>query len=180
MRMRISIHANHEIGLGELPFVVYLPRKLVHVVSYKMSVESPGRKAVLQCTSDLTSLLKHNLSCSGKLLEKGLITEAVHNYVLTAQGVSAQEKAARLVSCLADRVGASSQVFHELIEALKETDPFCADVVDKLTSLHSTSQLFINSVLSSLLFASSFILYDDVGSFNALRMTTEEEKKQGT
>ena len=104
-----------------------------------MSVESPGRKAVLQCTSDLTSLLKHNLSCSDKLLEKGLITEAVHNYVLTAQGISAQEKAARLVSCLSDRVGASSQVFHELIEALKETDPFCGDIVDKLTSLHSTS-----------------------------------------
>ena len=115
-----------------------------------MSAESPGRKAVVQCTSDLTSLLKHNLSCSGKLLEKGLITEAVHNYVLTAQGISAQEKAARLVSCLADRVGASSQVFHQMIEALKETDPFCGDIVDKLTSLHSTSQLFINSIFSLL------------------------------
>ena len=71
------------------------------------TVESSAvRKAVVQCTSDLTSLLKHHLSCSGKLLEKGLITEAVHSYVLTAQGVSTLEKAARLVSCLADRVGA--------------------------------------------------------------------------
>ena len=105
----------------------------------KMSVgESLGRKAVLQCTSDLTSLLKHNLSCSGKLLEKGLITEAVHDYVLTAQGVSTQEKAARLVSCLADRVGASSQGLHHIIEVLKETDPFCGDIVDKLTeTFHS-------------------------------------------
>ena len=107
------------------------------------SVESSaGRKAVVQCTSDLTSLLKHHLSCSGKLLEKGLITEAVHNYVLTAQGVSTLEKAARLVSCLADRVGASSQLFQELVQALKEIDPFCGDIVDKLTSLHSTSQLY--------------------------------------
>ena len=104
-----------------------------------MSVESPGRKAVVQCTSDLASLLKDNLSCSGKLLEKGLITEAVHNWVLTAQGVSTQEKAARLVSCLADRVGAP-QLFHQMIEVLKEADPFCGDIVDKLTSLHSTSQ----------------------------------------
>ena len=101
--------------------------------------ESPGRKAVLQCSSDLTSLLKDNLTCSGKLLEKGLITEGVHNYVLTAQGVSAQEKAARLVSCLADRIGASSQGFHHTIEVLREIDPFCGDIINKLTSLHSMS-----------------------------------------
>ena len=102
-------------------------------------MESIERKAVVQCTSDLTSFLKHNLSCSGKLLEKGLITEAVHNYVLTAQGVSTLEKAARVVSCLTDRVGESSQLFQELVQALKEIDPFCGDIVDKLTSLHSTS-----------------------------------------
>ena len=96
-----------------------------------MSVDSPGRKSVIQCTSDLTSLLKHHLSCSGKLLEKGLITEAVHNYVLTAQGVSAQDKAARVVSCLADRIK-STQQFHDLIGSLKEIDPFCGDIVDKL------------------------------------------------
>ena len=96
-----------------------------------MSVDSPGSKAVVQCTSDLTSLLKHHLSCSGKLLEKGLITEAVHNYVLTAQGVSAQDKAARVVSCLADRIK-SSEPFHCLIGSLKEIDPFCGDIVDKL------------------------------------------------
>ena len=106
----------------------------------KMSVESPGPKAVLQCTSDLTSLLKHNLSCSGKLLEKGLITEAVHDWILTAPAVSNQDRAARLVSCLVDRVK-SAQLFHELIEALKETDPFCGDIVDKLTEAfqHGTS-----------------------------------------
>ena len=105
-----------------------------------MSVESPGPKAVLQCTSDLTSLLKHNLSCSGKLLEKGLITEAVHDWILTAPAVSNQDRAARLVSCLVDRVK-SAQLFHELIEALKETDPFCVDIVDKLTEAfqHGTS-----------------------------------------
>ena len=97
-----------------------------------MSVDSPGCKSVVQCTSDLTSLLKHHLSCSGKLLEKGLITEAVHDYVLTAQGVSAQDKAARIVSCLADRIK-STQQFHDLIGSLKEIDPFCRDIVDKLT-----------------------------------------------
>ena len=107
-----------------------------------MSVDNPGRKSVVQCTSDLTSLLKHHLSCSGKLLEKGLITEPVHDWILTAPAVSNQQKAARLVSCLADRVGGSSQLFHELVQALKEIDPFCGDIVDKLTSLRSTSTFF--------------------------------------
>ena len=108
-----------------------------------MSEESPGHKALLQCTSELTSLLKHNLSaCSGKLLEKGLITEAVHDWVLTAQGVSNQDKAARLVFCLTDRVKGSTQQFHDFIQVLKETDPFCGDIVDKLTSLHGMSQIF--------------------------------------
>ena len=136
--MRISIAINHERGVG-FPLIVW------EACQIKMSTvgSSVERKAVVQCTSDLTSLLKHNLSCSGKLLEKGLITEAVHNYVLTAQGVSTLEKAARLVSCLADRVGASSQLFQELVQALKEIDPFCGDIVDKLTSLHSTSLLYI-------------------------------------
>ena len=128
-------HDNHEIGAGGVSFHCLLTLE----ASIKMSVESPGCKAVVQCTSDLTSLLKHNLSCSGKLLEKGLITEALHDWILTASAVSNHEKAARLVSCLTDRVGASSQVFHELIKVLKEIDPFCGDIVDKLTSLHSTS-----------------------------------------
>ena len=96
------------------------------------SIESPGRKAVVQCTSDVTSLLKHNLSCSGKLLEKGLITKDVHDFVLTATAVSNNDKASRLVSCLADRVK-STQLFHDLIKTLKEADPFCGDIVDKLT-----------------------------------------------
>ena len=101
---------------------------------------SPGHKALLQCTSELTSLLKHNLSvCPGKLLEKGLISEAVHDWVLTAQGVSNQGKAARLVSCLTDRVKGSTQQFHDFIQVLKETDPFSGDIVDKLTSLHGMS-----------------------------------------
>ena len=113
-----------------------------------MSFGSPGRKAVVKCTSDLTSILKHNLSCSDKLLETGLITETVHNWVLTASGVSDSEKAARLVSCITDRVHGSTQ-FDTLIAVLKEKDPFCTDVVEKLTSLHSNN-IHIHSTLSSL------------------------------
>ena len=100
---------------------------------------NPGHKALLQCTSELTDLLQHTLSVSSKLLEKGLITKDVHDRVLTAQGVSNQDKAAWLVSCLTDRVKGSTQQFHDFIQVLKETDPFCGDIIDKLTSLHGMS-----------------------------------------
>ena len=128
------MHAHAHFSVRMLGRFPSLFTDMTSEASIKMSVESPGRKAVLQCTSDLTSLLKHNLSCSGKLLEKGLITEAVHDWILTAPAVSNQDRAARLVSCLADRVK-SAQLFHELIEALKETDPFCGNIVDKLTEM---------------------------------------------
>ena len=93
-------------------------------------------RALFQCTSGLTDLLQHNLSVSDKLLEKGLITKDVYDYVLTAQGVSSKQKASKLVSCLTDRVKDAAQVFHDLVALLKE-DPFFADIVEKINTEHS-------------------------------------------
>ena len=101
-----------------------------------MSRESSEYKAVLQCTAGLTDLLQHNIFVSAKLLEKGLVTKEVYDWILTAQGVANQDKAARLVSCVIDRVKDSAQVLHDFVDVLKD-DPFFADIVDKLTSLHS-------------------------------------------
>ena len=98
-------------------------------------------RALFQCTSGLTDLLQHNLSVSDKLLEKGLITKDVHDYVLTAQGVSSKQKASKLVSCLTDRVKDAAQVFHDLIALLKE-DPFFADIVEKINNKHSMSDQY--------------------------------------
>ena len=103
-------------------------------------------RALLQCAYGLTDLLQHNLSVSDKLLEKGLIAKDVHDYVLTAQGVSNQHKASRLVSCLTDRVRGAAQVFHDFVDLLKE-DPFFMDVVEKINSEYSMSfqALLINA-----------------------------------
>ena len=95
-------------------------------------------RALLQCVSGLTDLLQHNLSVSVKLLEKGLIPKDVHDYVLTAQGVSSQHKASRLVSCLTDRVKDAAKVFHDFVDLLKE-DPFFSDIVEKINTEYSTS-----------------------------------------
>ena len=96
-------------------------------------------KALLRCASDLTVLLKNNtVSVSTKLLEKGLVTEEVHDEVLTMQGVSNQDKAARLVFCVTDRVKVSAQQFHDFVDVLKEAGPYFKDIVEKLSSEHGT------------------------------------------
>ena len=115
-------------------------------------------RALFQCTSGLTDLLQHNLSVSDKLLEKGLITMDVHDYILTAQGVSNQQKASRLVSCLSDRVKDAAQMFHDLVALLKE-DPFFADIVEKINIEHSMSrQALIASTSRSTAQCSSMLL----------------------
>jgi hypothetical protein len=68
---------------------------------------------------------------SDKLLEKGLVTVEVHEWILTAQGVSSRERPGRLVSCVADSVQASSDKFKALIEVLKE-DLYFDDIVRRM------------------------------------------------
>ena len=97
-------------------------------------------RTLLQCAHGLTDLLQHNLSVSDKLLEKGWVTRDVHGWALTARGVSDQEKASRLVSCLADRVKDAAQVFHDFVDVLKE-DPFFDDIVEKINTEYSMSSM---------------------------------------
>ena len=97
---------------------------------------------LIQCSADLTSLLQYNLvSVSIKLLAKGLITEEVHHFVLTAEGVSGQKKAAKLVSCVVDRVKDCPGKFHDLISVLND-DAYFKDIVKKITELRSKSEIW--------------------------------------
>ena len=80
-----------------------------------MSSRSPEYASVLHCTNGLTYLIQHNpVSVSGKLLEKELVTVEVHDWILTAQGVSSREKAGRIVSCVTDSVQVSTEKFNVL------------------------------------------------------------------
>ena len=96
-----------------------------------MSDRSPEYKSLLHCTVGLTYLLQHNLSVPDKLLEKGLVTRDVHNWILTAQGVSNREKAARLVSCITDSIRDSTDKFNIFIKVLGEESYF-DDIVRRL------------------------------------------------
>ena len=101
-----------------------------------MTEQSAEHKSLVKCASGLTDLLQHNiLSVSAKLLEKGLVTKDVHDSVLT-EGVSNHNKAAKLVSCVADRVKGSPRRFHDFIDVLKG-DSYFDDIVQKIISIHS-------------------------------------------
>ena len=101
--------------------------------------DSIEHRALLSCLSSLTDSLQHNLSLSDKLLEKGLVTEEVHRWQLTATAVSNRDKAARLLSCVTDRVKGSTQLYLVFIDILKD-ELYFKDVVEKICTEHSESE----------------------------------------
>ena len=94
-------------------------------------------KSLIKFTGDLSNLLQHNVvTVSGRLLEKGLVTKDVHDSMLTTEGVSKGDKAARLVSCVLDRIKDSSRCFQDFIAVLRE-DSYFEDIVLKILAFHS-------------------------------------------
>ena len=94
-------------------------------------------ESLAKFTADLSNLLQHNVvTVSGRLLVKGLVTKDVHDSMLTTEGVSSQNKASRLISCVLDRVKCSSRCFHDFISVLRE-DAYYDDVVLKILGAHS-------------------------------------------
>ena len=100
--------------------------------------ESIEHQALLSSLSALAETFQHNLSLSAKLLEKGLVTEEVHGWQLTATAVSNHDKAARLLACVTDKVKGSSQLYHVFVDILKEKLYF-KEVVEKICAEHSKS-----------------------------------------
>ena len=94
-------------------------------------------KLLEKFTADLSNLLQHDVvAVSSRLLEKGLVTKNVHDSMLTTEGVSSQKNAARLMSCVLDRVKYSSMCFHDFISVLRE-DAYYEDVLVKIVEAHS-------------------------------------------
>ena len=114
-------------------------------------------ESLAKFTADLSNLLQHNVvSVSGRLLEKGLVTKDVYDSMLTTEGVSGQKNAARLMSCVLDRVKCSSRCFHDFISVLREDTYFKDIVVKILEDLSKASfygrgiNCFVGTVVSSL------------------------------
>ena len=115
---------------------------LIHTVQTDQNMEAQVNneyKSLEKFTTDLSNLLQHNVvTVSGRLLEKGLVTKDVHDALLTTEGVSGHKNAARLMSCVLDKVKCSSRCFDDFIEVLRD-DPYYKDIVVKILEAHGKS-----------------------------------------
>ena len=123
-------------------------RPLPHIGRSRHMEVNKEYESLAKFTADLSNLLQHNVvSVSGRLLEKGLVTKDVHDSMLTTEGVSGQKNAARLMSCVLDRVKYSSRCFHDFISVLHE-DAYFEDVVVKILEVHSIRKEYHNCYYS--------------------------------
>ena len=90
-------------------------------------------QSLLQFADDLTQLIQHNVvSVSSKLFAKGLVAKDVHDSVLSVDGASNQSKAAKLLSCVLDKIKESGDQYQYFIDALRE-DSYFDNIVLKIT-----------------------------------------------
>ena len=92
-------------------------------------------QSLLQFADDLTQLIQHNVvSVSSKLFAKGLVAKDVHDSVLSVDGASNQSKAAKLLSCVLDKIKESGDQCQYFIDVLGE-DSYFDNIVLKLTKV---------------------------------------------
>lgn len=101
-----------------------------------MTEQNIEYQSLVQCANDLTRLIQHNVvSVSTKLFAKGLVPRDVHDSVLSVDGISSQSKAAKLLSCVCDKIKDSAYRFQEFIGVLNE-DSYFEDIVIKIKEVH--------------------------------------------
>ena len=69
----------------------------------------------------------------------------VHDSVLSVDGASNQSKAAKLLSCVIDKIKNSASRFQDFIDVLGE-DPYFEDIVLKITNVQSKHNYFQKGV----------------------------------
>ena len=137
-----SYFALRNLRIAQIPTLRGIYIRAYRPLPFSAMAGSVEQQAFALSTAQLTSLLTHSyLSVSPKLLQRGLISEEVLGWVLTAHGVSGREKAAKLVACVSDRVKGSPQRFHDFVSVLRE-ELFLQDVADKLAGDHSRLSKF--------------------------------------
>ena len=120
-------------GRGDIPH----SGSVKDTATFNMAEQNVEYQSLVQCADDLTQLIQHNVvSLSSKLFAKGLVAKDVHDSVLSIDGVSNQSKAAKLLSCIIDKIKDASGRFQDFIDVLGE-DPYFQGIMLKITEVHS-------------------------------------------
>lgn len=103
-----------------------------------MTGKNAEYQSLVRCTDDLTQLIQHNVvSLSTKLFTEELVAKDVYDSVLSIDGTSNLSKAAKLLSCVIDKLKNSPDspgLFQKFLDVL--CDGFFSDVVSKMKELH--------------------------------------------
>ena len=127
---------------GYIPDDPYPKRWLAHTrVRMHMRMRIPAifpkmtaaeYQSLVKCADELIQLIQHNIvSVSSKLFAKGLVPQDIHDSVLNVDGTSNRAKAAKLLSCVLDKIKESAGRFQDFIDVLGE-DSYFDDVVLKI------------------------------------------------
>ena len=101
-----------------------------------MTEKNVEYQSLLQCADDLTLLIQHNVvSVSSKLFAKGLVAKDVHDSVLSVDGTTNQSKAAKLLSCVLDKIKESGDQCQNFIDVLVGEGSFFDSIVLKITKI---------------------------------------------
>ena len=107
----------------------------------KMTEKNIEYQSLLRFADDLTQLIQHNVvSVSSKLFAKGLVAKDVHDSVLSVDGASNQSKAAKILSCVLDKIKESGDRCQYFIDVLGE-DSYFDDIVLKLTKVRGKHKI---------------------------------------
>ena len=105
-----------------------------------MTEKNIEHQSLTEFSDNLTELIQHNLvSVSSRLHAKGLVAKDVHNSVLSVDGASNSSKAAKLVSCVLDKIKESGDQWQSFINVLGE-DPYFEDIVLKIIKFRDSKQ----------------------------------------
>ena len=109
-----------------------------------MAEQNLDYQTLIQCADDLTQLIQHNVvSVSSKLFAKGLVAKDVHDSVLSVDGASNQSKAAKLLSCVLDKIKQSTDQYWNFIDVLGE-DSYFDSIMLKITNVRGKHQYYTN------------------------------------
>ena len=122
--------ASRAFQLGKTP-IVLLSRESIKLLLMS-NHNSPEYKAIIQCSPDLTTAVKDDLTLlSGELLAAGLIAEN-NAASLQIQFIGPAERAAQLVGYVLNRVSLNTDNYHSFVGVLEKRKDVHKDILKTL------------------------------------------------
>ena len=102
------------------------------MVQVQQGKDTAEYRAFVACTSKLVDAIKGDLNIANQLLEKGLISDEIHEVLFRSQRFSKKTKATKIFSSVKSRIKADKICFDVFCDILRESGPYYADLYQLL------------------------------------------------